>query len=72
MLICNGWDMVKGSRERSLKRKEMDLPGKANDGRSNEALFSGIAGDFMQQVVLYSDWCALGGNLFHRSTLRDT
>jgi hypothetical protein len=32
---------------------------KANDGKSNRALFSGIAGDSMRQVVLCFDWCAL-------------
>ncbi len=37
----------------------MDVPQKANDGKSNRALFSGRAGDFRQQVVLCSDWCAL-------------
>jgi hypothetical protein len=37
----------------------MDVPEKANDGKSNRVLFSGIAGDSMQQVVLCSDWCAL-------------
>ena len=37
----------------------MDAPEKANDGKSNRVLFSGIAGDSMQQVVLCSDWCAL-------------
>ena len=37
----------------------MDVSEKANDGRSNGALFSGIAGDSMQRVVLCSDWCAL-------------
>ena len=37
----------------------MDVPEKANDGKSNRALFSGIAGDSIQQVVLCSDWCAL-------------
>ena len=36
----------------------MDVPEKANDGKGNRALFSGIAGDSMQQVVLCSDWCA--------------
>jgi hypothetical protein len=37
----------------------MDEPEKANDGGSNGALFSGIAGDTMQQVVLCFVWCAL-------------
>ena len=37
----------------------MDKPEKANDGKSNGALFSGIAGDSMQRVVLCSNWCAL-------------
>ncbi len=37
----------------------MDVPEKANDGKSNRVLFSGRAGDSIQQVVLCSDWCAL-------------
>ncbi len=37
----------------------MDVLEKANDGKSNGALFSGIAGDPMQQAVLCFDWCAL-------------
>jgi|SRR5450755_1753318 len=37
----------------------MDVPEKANDGKGNRALFSGKAGDSLQQVVLCSDWCAL-------------
>ena len=37
----------------------MDGPEKANDGRSSGTLFSGIAGDSMQQVVLCFDWCTL-------------
>ncbi len=37
----------------------MDVLEKANDGKSNRALFSGRAGDSMQQVVLRSHWCAL-------------
>ena len=37
----------------------MDTSEEANDGRSNGALFSGIAGDSMQRVVLCSDRCAL-------------
>ncbi len=40
----------------------MDVSEKANDGKSNRALFSGIAGDSIQQVVLCSDWCALEGS----------
>ena len=39
----------------------MDVLEKANDGKSNGALFSGRAGDLMQQVVLCSDWCASPG-----------
>lgn len=37
----------------------MDVPEKANDGKSNGALFSSIVGDFMQRVVPCSNWCAL-------------
>src|SRR5712692_4526669 len=47
------------ARERSFKREEMDVLEKANDGKSKRALFSGIAGDSLQQVVLCFDWCAL-------------
>jgi hypothetical protein len=39
----------------------MDAPEKANDGKSNGAMFSSTVGDSMQRVVLCSDWCALGG-----------
>src|SRR6266581_4780735 len=39
----------------------MDVLRKANDGKRNGALFSGRAGDSMQQVVLYSNWCASTG-----------
>ena len=39
----------------------MDEMRKADDGKSSGALFSGIAGDSMQQVVLCSDWCASTG-----------
>jgi len=35
------------------------------------ALFSGKAGDLMQQVALCSDWGALEGNLIHRPTPRN-
>ncbi len=38
----------------------MDAPEKANDGKSNGAMFSSTVGDSMQRVVLCSDWCALG------------
>jgi hypothetical protein len=37
----------------------MDVLEKANDGKSKRALFSGIAGDSLQQVVLCSYRCAL-------------
>ncbi len=37
----------------------MDVLEKANDGKSNRALFSGIAEDSMQQVALRSHRCAL-------------
>jgi len=37
----------------------MDVPEKANDGKSHRALFSGRAEDSIQQVVLCSYWCAL-------------
>ena len=37
----------------------MDVLEKANDGKRKRALFSGIAGDSLQQVVLCFDWCAL-------------
>ena len=40
----------------------MDAPEKANDGKSNGAMFSSTVGDSMQRVVLCSDWCALGVN----------
>ena len=36
----------------------MDALRKANDGRSNGALFSDRAQDSMQRVVLCSHWCA--------------
>ncbi len=36
----------------------MDVLEKANDGKGNRALFSGIAEDSMQQVVLCSDCLA--------------
>lgn len=39
----------------------MDEPEKANDGKSNGAMFSSTVGDSMQRVVLCSDWCALEG-----------
>jgi len=38
----------------------MDAPEKANDGKSNGAMFSSTVEDSMQRVVLCSDWCALG------------
>ena len=45
---------------------------KANDGKSSGALFSGIAGDSMQQVVLCSDWCASTGKTrIHHLTRKD-
>jgi hypothetical protein len=44
-----------------LKREEVDEPEKANDGLSNGALFSGIAGDSMKQVVLCSCLVRFGG-----------
>ena len=66
-----GWTGRRFARERNLKREEMDEPEKANDGRSSGALFSGRAGDSMQQVKLCSGWCALGVKiLIHRLTLR--
>ena len=37
----------------------MDVPETANGGKSNGALFSGRAGDSIEQVVLCFDWCAL-------------
>jgi hypothetical protein len=37
----------RSARERNFKREEMDVPEKANDRKSNGALFSGIAGDSM-------------------------
>jgi hypothetical protein len=35
--------------------------GKANDGKSNGAMFSDRAGDSMQRIVLCSNWCASTG-----------
>ena len=45
---------------------------KADDGKSSGALFSGIAGDSMQQVVLCLDWCASTGKTrIHHLTRKD-
>ncbi len=45
--------------ETQTNRGSTSEPEKADDRRSSGALFSGIAGDPMQQVVLCFDWCAL-------------
>ena len=39
----------------------MDAREKANDGKSNGAMFSSTVGDSMQRVVLCSGWCASTG-----------
>jgi hypothetical protein len=68
-----GWTGRRFARERSLKREEMDEPEKANDGKSNGAMFSSRVGDSMRQVVLCSNWCALGvKTLIHQLALRYT
>jgi hypothetical protein len=45
--------------ERSFKREEMDVLEKANDGKGNRALFSGIAEDSMHRLC-----CTLTGALW--------
>src|SRR6266568_6762373 len=50
----------------------MEVLRKADDGKSSGALFCGIAGDSMQQVMLCSDWCASTGNTrIHHLTRKD-
>ena len=60
MPSCNGMDRVKVRKaENQTNRGPTSESGNADDGESNRALFSGIAGDPMQQVVLCSNWCTL-------------
>ena len=45
---------------------------KADDGKSSGALFSGIAGDSMQQILLCPDWCvSTGKTRIHRLKRKD-
>ena len=60
MPSSNRKDKVKVRKvETQTNRGPTSKPGKADDGKRNGALFSGIAGDLMQQVMLCSDWYTL-------------